>query len=198
MTRDLWGTKSSLLCLCQFCVPFLPYLCFFEGFCFLKRKPVGNYFSFCPEPSLQTSLPLSLCFIAGLSLIRRVCDKLCSSRSCLFQCSSWGSDQRCLSRCPSWGSDRHCLFQCLSWGSHHCRCLSGVRPGAAIGAVCPGGEGTSDSQAAVLLVCRHRTGSHLCRAWVGRDVCPKAASLRLVFVLLAERNVRARPSSYSA
>lgn len=74
MTRDLWGTKSSFLCLCQFSVPFLPYLCFFEGFCFLKRKPVGNYFSFCPEPSLQTSLPLSLCFIAGLSLIRRVCD----------------------------------------------------------------------------------------------------------------------------
>lgn len=35
---------------------------------------MGNYFSFCPEPSLQTSLPLSLCFIAGLSLIRRVCD----------------------------------------------------------------------------------------------------------------------------
>lgn len=36
-----------------------------------EEKAMGNYVSFI-QTSLQTSLPLSLCFIAGLSLSRRV------------------------------------------------------------------------------------------------------------------------------
>lgn len=114
--------------------------------------------------SLQTSLPLSLCFVAGLSLITRACD------SCVLPgpvVSVFRPGAAVIGVCP------------------------GVRPGAAITAVCPGVRpggsqqhclswwgGTSDSQqAAVLPVCPLCTGRHLCRAWVGRHVCSRTQHL---------------------